>query len=612
MTKNGISAYVVPHSDAHASEYLAPTDERIAFISGFDGSAGTAVVTLDEALLWTDGRYFNQATTQLGKDWKLMKDRVPGVPKVVEWLASKTPNGTNGTSPRSSFQTPSLLTSQYKVGFDPRLVSIAWAKELTDKIGTENINPLAVNLIDQIWASDKPRPSSAPVDVHPLKFAGESIEVKILRLQGELKKQEISMFIVSALDEVAWLFNLRGSDIPYNPVFFGFGIVRGGLGTPAVLFTDVKKLTPAALAQLEQANVILQAYEDFESFVASETKSGKTAFDPESTSYATQQAIVSKKREIASPIQLQKACKNDAEVTGTRSAHLRDGLAKTRWLYWLESMMRGSHPERFDEVTLADELAEFRSQQPLFKGLSFPSISSFGANAAVIHYHAQPGNCARADPSKIYLIDSGAQYEDGTTDVTRTVHFGHPTEREKDAYTRVLKGVIAIASAIFPEGTTGPALDVLGRQFLWQVGMDFRHGIGHGVGAYLCVHEGPQSIGQAFWSGRGSALKTPLKKGMLLSDEPGFYEDGSFGIRIENVMVVVEKDTNEFLTGKKMLGFDTLTLIPIQKRLIKGELLSQTDKDWLNRYHAAVYAAHHEHLSQEEREWLREQCAVIA
>ena len=578
MKAHGVTAYLVPHADAHGSEYLCSRDERLAFISGFDGSAGTAVVTLDAALLWTDGRYFNQATHQLSTEWRLMKSGLPETEKIHEFLSRTGEN----------------------LGFDPLLVSFFWEKEMSEKLKGK-LKPIDENLVDLVWQTEGgvPKEPSGRVWNHEA-FAGESVQSKLDKLRTEMTRESVDYFVISALDEVAWLLNMRGEDIPYNPVFFGYAIVGH---KQAWLFGGDQ-----CKAALDSA-IELQPYGSFLEFLKT-INSCSIWFDADSTSSAV--GALSKKRvEKTSPIAIWKSAKNEVEVQGARAAHVRDGLAETKWLFWLEQAMHD--PVHHDEVSLANKLEEFRSAGKYFRGLSFPSISSFGANAAVIHYHATDANKAQADNSKIYLIDSGAQYDDGTTDVTRTCHFGDPEDEIRDAYTRVLQGVIAVASAVFPEGTTGPALDALGRQYLWRAGLDFRHGIGHGVGSCLCVHEGPQSIGQArlFDGGKGVALKTPLKRGMLLSDEPGFYKDGSFGIRIENVMVVTESNVTDFFTGKKMLTFETLTKIPIQKKMIKTELLSADQVEWIDSYHEEVYHLHAPHLNQQEQEWLKQQCSPL-
>ena len=580
---HGIDAYIIPHCDAHQSEYIAACDERVACISGFDGSAGTCVVTMKAALLWTDGRYFNQAQKQLNSEWTLMKDRVPGTPKISDWLATQNLKA---------------------VGFDPRLMSIGSQKDLSAKVPLVPVND---NLVDAVWTI-KPPQSAGPIREQLEVHAGESVESKLDRLRREMSKEGADNVIISALDEVAWLFNLRGSDIPYNPVFFSYAVITQA---DASLFVNPSSLTTDAVAAMKAAHVRTLAYTEFFNYL--EKLHGSFWFDADSTSAATLSALGSAVRvEKTLPIQLWKACKNDAEVDGSRAAHVRDGLAKTKWLHWLQREIEQGREHT--EVTVSDELERFRKKGKDFRGLSFPSISGSGPNAAVIHYHAHEGSCSRVDPQKIYLIDSGAQYSDGTTDVTRTVHFAaRPSDREMEAFTRVLKGVISISRAVFPEGTTGPALDALGRQHLWSAGMDFRHGIGHGVGSFLCVHEGPQGICQAIFNGgRGTAIKTALKKGMLLSNEPGYYEDGQFGIRIENVMVVKETDINDVMNpGKKMLGFETLTQIPIQKKMIKKDLLSQDEIAWLNEYHSKIYSLHYSHLSPEEKAWLQSETSPI-
>lgn len=592
MSEQNIFAYIIPHQDAHNSEYISAADERIAFISNFDGSAGTCIVTPERALLWTDGRYFNQATQQLSNEWTLMKDRLPGTPKISDWLSMECVN--------------------HAVGIDPLLTSVATYNELVGK--KLDLKLIEENLIDSVWGHDQPFRSVLPVRDHPVEFAGESRVEKFSRVRAEMEKEKVSHLIMTTLDDIAWTLNLRGTDIDYNPLFFSYCLIEA---EKVVLFINPEKVPDEIKSGLESEGVEMRPYDDFIEYIRSNMTAGSRVWiDIDNANLGVYQAISTdvEKVERSLPTAILKACKNSVEVEGFRQSHIQDGAAEIKWLHWLNTEIMND-PEKYQhhtEVTLADKLEDFRKEMKNFLGLSFGSISSFGPNAAIIHYHARPSNCAPADPNQIYLIDSGGQYMDGTTDVTRTVHFGEPSAREKDAFTRVLKGVIALTKVKFPQGTIGPALDVLARHALWQNGLDFRHGTGHGVGSCLCVHEGPQGISPPMFSARSTSLKTPLKVGMVLSNEPGYYEDGNFGIRIENLMVVVESET-EFALNKeqKMLTFETLTMIPIQKSLIDTEILSDEEIAWINEYHAKILEKTGHLLNKDQLEWLQEQCDPI-
>jgi Xaa-Pro aminopeptidase len=593
MKDHSLIAYIVPHQDAHNSEYISASDERIHFICNFDGSAGTCVITPNQALLWTDGRYFNQATQQLPSEWTLMKDRLPGTPKISDFLAK--------------------LGSGF-VGVDPLLTSVATYKDLEKKVQFKCVE---VNLVDQVWAHERPIQSLAEVHNHPIQFSGQDRKEKLKLLRDEMAKEHVSHMLVCALDEVAWTLNLRGSDIDYNPVFFAYLAIEAAGKT--ILFLDDIKLPKEVRDLLVADHIDVMPYGGFLNYIkTSVPEKSKVWVDPESANCAVYQAIPSScvKHEETLPIVLFKACKTATEIEGMRACHIRDGAAEVKWMHWLFTSIMNDESKymHHTEVTLADKLEDFRKEMDLFKGLSFGSISSFGSNAAIIHYHAKSISCAPADPSKIYLIDSGGQYSDGTTDVTRTVHFGNPTAEEKDAFTRVLKGVIQLSMTKFPPGTTGPALDGLARHALWQAGLDYRHGTGHGVGSFLNVHEGPCGISPPMFSARSQALKTALKPGMVLSNEPGYYEDGNFGIRIENLMAVTESDL-KFKLGKddqKMLSFETLTMIPIQKKLIDVELLTDSELEWLNAYHASVLEKLTPFMDQEQLDWLRGETEPLA
>lgn len=587
MKDHKVIAYIIPHQDAHNSEYISAADERIKFICNFDGSAGTCVVTANQALLWTDGRYFNQAAQQLPSDWTLMKDRIPGTPKISEFLA-KLGSGI--------------------VGIDPHLTSVATFKDLEKKVQVQCVSK---NLVDEIWGKEQPARSPAPVKDHPVEFSGQSRVEKLNLIRAEMIKENVNVCLVCALDEVAWTLNLRGSDIDYNPVFFAFLAIEATGAT--VLFIENVKMPANISGLLEADKIDIKPYTEFTSYIQTVNEKSKVWIDPDTANLAVYQSIPSSctKHEEPLPIVLFKACKTATEVEGMRNCHIRDGAAETKWLHWLftDIMVDPTKYSAHTEVTLANKLEEFRKEMDMMQGLSFGSISSFGANAAIIHYHAKESSCAAADPKLIYLIDSGGQYMDGTTDVTRTVHFGSPTKEEKDAFTRVLKGVIQLSMTKFPPGTTGPALDAIARHALWQAGLDYRHGTGHGVGSFLNVHEGPCGISPAIFSARSQSLRTALKPGMILSNEPGYYEDGNFRIRIENLMAVVETDLLFKLgkDGQKMLTFETLTMIPIQKAMIDIDLLTTEEIDWLNAYHATVLEKLAPYMDASQVEWLREQ-----
>ncbi|OAA58397.1 xaa-pro aminopeptidase [Niveomyces insectorum RCEF 264] len=605
MAENEIDVYVVPSEDAHSSEYIAPCDARREFISGFSGSAGCAVVSHDKAVLATDGRYFNQAARQLDdRHWVLLKQGLQDVPTWQEWAASAAASGQGSK----------------RVGVDPTLLASTTAAKLDEKIkktGGEGLVAVSNNLVDAVWAATRPPRPTEPVVLLPETLAGKAAADKLADLRTELSKKHAAGFVVSMLDEVAWLFNLRGSDIPYNPVFFSYALVTADA---AALYVDATKLSDACAAYLAQNNVTIKPYdtifadtarlgaavaaadavsnaETTSAAAATTTSTGTTAPPPTTPAPATPQKVLLSNRaswalnlalggedrveEIRSPLGDAKAIKNDTELEGMRQCHIRDGAALISYFAWLEAQLQAG--AAVDEVAAADKLEALRAQQAHFVGLSFPTISSTGANAAIIHYKPERGSCAVLDPNAIYLCDSGAQYLDGTTDTTRTVHFGTPTSAERKAYTLVLKGNIALDRAVFPKGTTGFALDAFARQFLWQEGLDYRHGTGHGVGSYLNVHEGPIGIGT-----RKQYAEVALAAGNVTSIEPGFYEDGAYGIRIENMALVREVQTTHAFGDKPYLGFEHVTMVPYCRALIDTALLTDKEKDWLNDYNQLI------------------------
>lgn len=596
MQERKVDVYIIPSEDSHQSEYIAPCDARREFISGFSGSAGIAIVSMTKAALSTDGRYFNQAEKQLDSNWQLLKRGIENVPTWQEWTTEQAESGK-------------------VVGVDPALITAASARELSETLKKNGSSLVGVqdNLVDLVWGKDRPERPSEPVKVHPDKFAGKSFQEKISDLRKELETKKKAGFVIPLLDEIAWLFNLRGSDIPYNPVFFSYAIITP---TTAELYIDETKLTPEAKAHLGQ-DVIIKPYEaifvDAKALSAARKETGDVSSKfwlSNRASWALSESLGGEEQveEVRGPIATAKAIKNDAELKGMRACHIRDGAALTEYFAWLENELINKKTT-LDEVDAADKLEEIRSKHDLFVGLSFDTISSTGPNGAVIHYKPEKGSCSIIDPTAIYLCDSGAQYLDGTTDVTRTFHFGQPTEFERKAFTLVLKGFIGIDTAVFPKGTTGYALDVLARQALWKEGLDYLHGTGHGVGSYLNVHEGPMGIGT-----RVQYTEVPIAAGHVISDEPGYYEDGKFGIRIENVVAAREVQTAHQFGDKSWLGFEHLTMTPIGHNLIEPSLLSDAEIKWLNEYHAEVWEKTHHYFENNElaRNWLKRETAPIS
>ncbi|KAI9760184.1 MAG: hypothetical protein M4579_001799 [Chaenotheca gracillima] len=573
MKENKVDVYIVPSEDSHQSEYIAPCDARREFICGFSGSAGCAVVTLERASLSTDGRYFNQAQKQLDNNWTLLKQGLQDVPTWQDWTAEQSEGGK-------------------RVGVDPAVITAPDARKLSEKIkkkGGSELVAVPENLVDIVWGKERPARPQEEVKVLGLEFAGKKYEEKISDLRKELEKKKSLGFVVSMLDEIAWLFNLRGSDIPYNPVFFAYALITQASAT---LYIDETKLEGNVKPHFE-GTVTVRPYEAIfedlrslsQSSSAESTAGAKTKFlGSNKTSWALHKALGGEEKveEIRSLVGDAKAVKNETELKGMRACHVRDGAALIEYFAWLEEELVVKQ-STIDEAEAADKLEQTRSKHEHFVGLSFPTISSTGANAAVIHYKPEKGNCSVIDPKAVYLCDSGAQYRDGTTDTTRTLHFTEPTEMEKKSYTLVLKGHINLDKAVFPKGTSGFALDTLARQFLWEEGLDYRHGTGHGVGSYLNVHEGPIGIGT-----RIQYSEVPLAAGNVISNEPGYYEDEKFGIRIENIIMAREASTNHKFGDKPYLGFEHVTMVPMCRKLIDPAMLSRREKEWLNDYHSEV------------------------
>ncbi|XP_072335641.1 xaa-Pro aminopeptidase 1 isoform X1 [Scyliorhinus torazame] len=601
-TKNmreAIQALIVPSGDNHQSEYIAPCDCRREFLSGFDGSAGTAIVTQEHAAMWTDGRYFLQASQQMDSNWTLMKLGLKTTPSQEDWLIKVLPEAS-------------------KVGADPFILAADQWKNLSKAMRNagHTLVPVKENLVDLIWEDQPCRPCE-PLLVMDLSYTGMSWQDKIVQQRAKMAEKHASWLVITALDEIAWLFNLRGSEIQYNPVFFAFAII--GLNSIRLFINETHMEDPVVREHLQldcdtapSFKIQVLPYES----VLSELQticSNMTAKDKvwisSKASHALCEAVPKMLRlqTVYTPICIAKALKNAVEVKGMRRAHVKDAVALCELFAWLEEEVPKGN---ITELDASDKAAEFRRQQEKFVDLSFSTISSTGPNAAIIHYKPTPHTNRTLSMNEVYLLDSGAQFRDGTTDVTRTMHFGTPTEYEKECFTYVLKGHICLGSAIFPSGTKGHLLDSFARATLWDHGLDYLHGTGHGVGSFLNVHEGPCSISYK------SFTDEPLETGMVLSDEPGYYEDGSFGIRIESIMLVVPIQTKYRYLNRESLTFEALTLVPIQTKMINVELLTRKERDWINLYHQSCREVIGVELEKQGRlqalQWLIKETQPIA
>ncbi|KAI5740276.1 hypothetical protein M8J76_002331 [Diaphorina citri] len=534
-----IQAYIVTSQDAHTSEYLADADQRRAFVSGFTGSAGVAIVTTDKALLWTDGRYHLQASQELDNNWTLMKAGLPTTLSEKEWLVKNLPAGS-------------------KVGVDPALITFQEFKNYETEFenGGLTMLPIKTNLVDLVW-ENKPGVPNGTVTPLGLKYTGKTIDKKLEQVREKMNEKKATVLVLTALDEVAYMLNLRGTDIPYNPVFFSYLIITNN---DVHLFIPESKMSADIQNHFNSENcpISIHPYDAIQSFLSelvSKLGANEKVWISEYSNYALV-SLVPKKSLVSeiTPVNLMKAVKNPVEVQGMINSHIRDAAALITYLAWLEKeVLAGKH---VTEISGATKLEQFRSQQEDFVGLSFETISSSGSNGAIIHYSPKPETDRPITAQEMYLVDSGGQYKDGTTDVTRTVHFGTPTEFEKECYTRVFKGCVALARTVFPEKLKGHAIDAIARHNLWSVGLDYLHGTGHGIGSYLNVHEGPISV-----SYLPKATDSGILADMFISDEPGYYEDGKFGIRIENIVQVIPAETKYSRKNKTFLTFKTITLI---------------------------------------------------
>ena len=580
MKREHLSAFIFPSTDAHQSEYVADHWRGREWISGFNGSAGTAVVTMKSAALWTDSRYFLAAEEQLeDTEYQLMRLKMEGTPTIAEWLGKEL----------QDVQSP-------EVGLDGMVNSYNYVKDLSYSLRKLGGITLRTNLdpLEQIW-ENRPSLPANPVEIQPLEYAGETLASKVVRIRKSLRELHADGMLVSALDDIAWTLNLRGTDVHCNPVFVSYLLIESD---KVSLFVDDNKLSPEVKQYLQDNQVSLYNYNKVEKCLESYSEYN-ILLDGDETSYYLWKTV--KCQEIvaaASPIPAMKAVKNKAEIEGYRSAMLKDGVAMVKFLKWLKPAVAAGGQT---EISIDEKLTSLRAEQKLFRDISFDTIAGYAQHGAIVHYEATPETDVVLKPEGLILIDSGAQYQDGTTDITRTIALGAVSEEMKHIYTLVLKAHIQLELVKFPDGASGTQLDAVGRECMWREGYNFLHGTGHGVGSYLCVHEGPHQI-------RMEWMPTPLRAGMTLTDEPGLYLAGKFGVRIENTVLISDYMSTEF---GKFLQIEPLTLCPIDTTPIDVDMLLPEEIDWLNAYHHSVYEKLSPFLDEEEKIWLENATKTI-
>lgn len=573
MKREHLSAFIFPSTDAHQSEYVADHWRGREWISGFNGSAGTAVVTMKSAALWTDSRYFLAAEEQLeDTEYQLMRLKMEGTPTIAEWLGKEL----------QDVQSP-------EVGLDGMVNSYNYVKDLSYSLRKLGGITLRTNLdpLEQIW-ENRPSLPANPVEIQSLEYAGETLVSKVARIRKSLRELHADGMLVSALDDIAWTLNLRGTDVHCNPVFVSYLLIESD---KVSLFVDDNKLSLEVKQYLQDNQVSLYNYNKVEKCLESYSEYN-ILLDGDETSYYLWKTV--KCQEIvaaASPISAMKAVKNKAEIEGYRSAMLKDGVAMVKFLKWLKPAVEAGGQT---EISIDEKLTSLRAEQKLFRDISFDTIAGYAQHGAIVHYEATPETDVVLKPEGLILIDSGAQYQDGTTDITRTIALGAVSEEMKHIYTLVLKAHIQLELVKFPDGASGTQLDAVGRECMWREGYNFLHGTGHGVGSYLCVHEGPHQI-------RMEWMPTPLRAGMTLTDEPGLYLAGKFGVRIENTVLISDYMSTEF---GKFLQIEPLTLCPIDTTPIDVDMLLPEEIDWLNAYHHSVYEKLSPFLDEEEKIWL--------
>ena len=578
MRREHLAAFIFPSTDPHQGEYVPDHWKGREFISGFNGSAGTAVVTLTSAALWTDSRYFLAAADQLkDTEFQLMKQKVEGTPTIAEWIGKECGAGV-------------------EVGIDGMVNSTNSVRELIAELRKQGGITLRTNLdpLAQIW-QDRPLIPVNPVEEYLLTYAGEAASVKIARIRQALRKLHADGMLMAALDDIAWTLNLRGTDVHCSPLFVSYLLISS---TAVTLYINKEKLTPEVVAYLRGEGIGVDAYENVQKGLKDYFEYN-ILLDPDEVNYTLFNTVTREVIEAESPVKRMKTIKNDTEIEGFKQAMLKDGIAMVKFLYWLDKQL--SEGETLTEISVSDELASLRAEQTLFRGLSFDTIAGYEAHGAIVHYESTPETDVPLRPEGLLLLDSGAQYLDGTTDLTRTIALGPVTEEQRKVYTLVLKGHIQLELCKFPSGTSGTQIDVLARKDMWRAGMNYLHGTGHGVGSYLNVHEGPHQI-------RMEWKPAPLVAGMTVTDEPGIYLAGKFGVRIENTLLVTYYNETEF---GKFLKFEPLTLCPIDKKPIIKEMMLPEEIEWLNQYHRRVFEQLSPRLDDNEMEWLQEACAPL-
>ena len=580
MKREHLAAFIFPSTDAHQSEYVADHWMGRAWISGFNGSAGTAVVTMHSAALWTDSRYFLAAEEQLqGTEFQLMKLKIPGTPSIAEWLGKEL----------MDVDSPEVGLDGWVNSYSSTCGLIADLRKAGGITVRTNFDPL-----EEIW-KDRPSIPLKPVEIQPMEYAGEDISSKIVRIRKALRAQHADGMLVSALDDIAWTLNLRGTDVHCVPVFVSYLLIASD---KVSLFVDETKISSEVRAYLESNGVSIYKYNKVEEGLKAYSEYN-ILLDGNETSYYLWKAVRCQEIvQASSPIPAMKAVKNEAEIAGYRRAMLKDGVAMVKFLKWLLPAVEAGGET---EISIDKKLTALRAEQKLFRDISFDTIAGYQAHGAIVHYEATPETDIPLKPEGLLLLDSGAQYQDGTTDITRTIALGPITEEMKHIYTLVLKAHIQLELAKFPDGASGTQLDALGRECMWREGLNFLHGTGHGVGSYLSVHEGPHQI-------RMEYMPTPLRAGMTLTDEPGLYLAGKFGVRIENTVLLSEYMETEF---GKFLQIEPLTLCPIDTAPVDMTMLLPEELAWLNDYHAKVYAELAPYLDEEEKKWLENATKAI-
>lgn len=578
MQMHGIAAYIVPGTDPHAGEYFADYWKERDWISGFDGSAGTAVITLDKAGVWVDSRYYIQAEVQLqDTGYVAMKMGLPETPEMLSWIATGLKQGE-------------------RIGVNPLLFSLNAFIAMRNFFSLNGIELVQVDLIKSIW-NDRPALPEQKIFVYDAAYAGQTCLEKIAILRQKIREAHADVFVLNTLDDIAWLFNIRGKDVSYNPVAIAYAMVDEA---EAVIYISPDKLTEEVRSYFASQQVLVKDYQEIYKDLGSISNEKRVLLDGSKINQSLYEAIAPEcgVLNLMSPVTLLKSIKNETEISGMRKAMIKDGVALTRFFIWFEKSVNSGE---LTEISVAQKLYDFRAEQGNFFGESFGTIAGYAGHGAIVHYKADEKSNAKILQEGILLLDSGGQFFEGTTDITRTITLGNPTPQQKTDFTLVLKGHIGIATAIFPVGTRGSQLDILARKAMWDRRLNYGHGTGHGVGHFLNVHEGPQNI-------RMDENPITLQPGMFISNEPGLYREDDYGIRTENLIMVTEDQQSEF---GQFLKFETLTLFPVDVKLIDLEMLTKVEIDWLNAYHQEVYDKIAPRLDETERKWLKKKTKAV-